>query len=223
MDNRIEKNGEFLGNDSSEWACIMLGPVAFLFPGGLLCWSLWIHGYEGGTKLLVAAWLIWVLIIMGCWITAAVRGRREDQRSREQNELVRLSSLPLPPVDQYQQTAAELQARKENALKMQRLHELRKQVEEEERKAGIFAPTLSPAPGTQTVSAAADSSLPTSRAVSSNPVPSRITPAQSAAMPDNLSEKMNVLARRQQEAERQKHYQKSLRQVEESEREADGL
>jgi len=106
---------------------------------------------SGGFAVLleVTAFLLF-FATLGGWILAQVRGRQAEKEQEGRKEIQKLLSSPNPPSKLtadpalYRRAQAELQARKDDALKMQELHALRQQVEEEERKAGIFAPTLSP-------------------------------------------------------------------------------
>ncbi|MGI4791092.1 MAG: hypothetical protein ACRYFS_19875 [Janthinobacterium lividum] len=81
---------------------------------------------------------------------ALIRGWQANKEQEGRKEIQKILSSPnassklTTNPKMYKQAQAELQARKEDALKMQELHALRQQVEDEERKAGIFAPTLSP-------------------------------------------------------------------------------
>ena len=154
MADRVKENDRFLGADSSDWG--LRAFIAFfimLFAGyyGMNLYFAWHQGYA--RVVWIAGLLLFVFPVI-CSIVAGVRGRGEDRRvseeeKREKEEKkalqIRLATPPTPD-ELYRQAETELQARRENALKMQRLHDLRKQVEEEERKAGIFVPTLSAAP-----------------------------------------------------------------------------
>ena len=147
-----------------------------------------------------------VALALGVTVSAVYREMRAQEKMKkeqeERKEIQKLLSSPDPPSKLtadpalYKRAQAELQARKEDALKMQQLHVLRQQVEEEERKAGIFAPTLSP-------------TKPESGSNSPQNDPSAAAMAQ--------------LTRRRIEAERQKHLMKSLRTVEDAEWEADDV
>lgn len=144
-----------------------------------------------------------LLLVIALWglILAVFRGRQAEKEQEGHKEIQKLLSSPDPPSKLtadpalYRRAQAELQARKENALKMQELHALRQQVEE--RKSGIFAPTLSPT---------------RSQSGSSHP-----------QQTDLMALEMARLAQRRIKAERQKHMMKSLRAVEDAEWEADDV
>ena len=147
-----------------------------------------------------------VALALGVMIWAVYREKRVQEKmnkeQEERKEIQKLLSSPDPPSKLtedpalYKRAQAELEARKENALKMQQLHALRQQVEEEERKAGIFAPTLSP---------------------------TRLQSGSKSPQNDPTTAAMAQLAQRRIEAERQKHLMKSLRTVEDAEWEADDV
>lgn len=203
MANHAHNDGKVLGKDSEDWS-ILCG-VAFLvmFVAGIFDLSLSKAGHQAFGSLLMATGFLLFLGALGGWILALVRGGQAEKEREGQKEIQKLLSIPNSPTkltaspQLYRQAQAELQARKEDALKMQQLHALRQQVEEEERKAGIFAPTLSP------------------------------TRSQSGSkyfqQADPLAAEMARLAQRRIEAERQKHLMKSLRNVEDAEWEADDV
>lgn len=205
MANHTRNDGKVLGNDSEWWGWASLSTFSCLF----LLWSgnyiphLVYTGRGGFAVLLAATALLLFLAALGAWVLALVRERQAQKEREGKKEIQKLLSSPNPPsrltADPalYRQAHAELQARKEDALKMQALHALRRQVEEEERKAGIFAPTLSPTP----------------------PRSGSRYPQQA----DPMAAQMASLTQRRVEAERQKHLMKSLRAVEDAEWEADDV
>ena len=180
----------------------------------------------GGACLLLFLWT------GGGCILINLRERWEDERLRRENEeneererAQRIQMFTGPPPDPYMQAEAALQARMIHAQKLRRLHELRRQVEEEERQAGIFIPTLNAA-------------KPASPAATRRPEPgpmrgqpgdvrlSQEPRKQEAPKPqraDPLEDEMRDLSRRRVEAERQKHLVQARRVVEDAEREADGI
>ena len=191
MANHTQNDGKILGMTSKIW-----GGLIFL-----VILSMFAAGDHPNPPIGVILLLLLLATIVG-WILALVRGWQAQKEQEGRTEIQKLLSSPTSssklsadPV-LYKRAQAELQARKEDALKMQQLHALRQQVEEEERKAGIFAPTLSP---TQRQSG------------SKSP---QADPAAAA---------MAQLAQRKIEAERQKHLMKSLRSVEDAEWEADDI
>ena len=159
-------------------------------------------GDSHSNLLMTAISLLLIPATLGGWILAAIRGKQAQKEQEGRIEIQKLLSSPNPPSKLtanpvlYKRAQAELQARKEEALKMQELHAMRQQVEEEERKAGIFAPTLSP-----------------TRPQSGSKYPQA----------DPMAAAMVQLAQRKIEAERQKHLMKSLRTVEDAEWEADDV
>ena len=203
MTNHTHNDGKVLGRDSEVWGWLsFLAFVGFLVAGNFFS-GLMHTGRGGFGLLLMATALLLFLAALGGWILALVRGGQAEKEREGQKEIQKILSSPNPPTkltanpELYRQAQAELQARKEDALKMQQLHALRQQVEEEERKAGIFAPTLSP------------------------------TRPQSGSkyfqQADPMAAEMARLAQRRTEAERQKHLMKSLRVVEDAEWEADDV
>lgn len=190
MVNNTHNDGKVLGMDDSTWG--------FLF---CLALVLLIFAFYSEQGLLMAITFLLLLASLWGWILAGVRGRQAKKEQQVQKKIQNLLSSPNPPSNLtadpalYKRAQAELQARKDDALKMQELHALRQQVEEEERKAGIFAPTLSP-------------TRPQSGSKHSQ---------------DDLAAAMAQLAQRKIEAERQKHLMKSLRAVEDAEWEADDV
>ena len=191
MANHIHNDGKLLGMDSTVWGYLSgLALLVFLGAGNS-------HSYFLNTITFLL-----LLATLWAWILAAIRGRQAQKEQEGRTEIQKLLSSPNSPSKLtadpalYKRAQADLQARKEEALKMQELHALRQQVEEEERKAGIFAPTLSP-------------TQPQSGSKNSQADPSAAAMAQ--------------LAQRKIEAERQKHLMKSLRAVEDAEWEADDV
>ena len=192
MANNTDNDGKVLGMNSTVWGYSSAVAFFVLIPAA----------GNSHVDFLVAITFFLSLATLGGWILAALRGRQAQKEQEERKEIQKLLSSPDPPSKLtadpalYKRAQAELQARKEDALKMQQLHVLRQQVEEEERKAGIFAPTLSP-------------TKPESGSNSPQNDPSAAAMAQ--------------LTRRRIEAERQKHLMKSLRTVEDAEWEADDV
>ena len=190
MENHTHNNGKVLGMNSTIW--------------GYSCLFVFIAMILAGTyqETLLAGIIFFLLLgTLAGWILAALGGRQAQKELDGRKEIQKLLSSPNPPSNLtadpalYKRAQAELQARKEDALKMQQLHALRQQVEEEERKAGIFAPTLSPT-GSQ---------------------------SNGQRPQDDMAAAMAQLAQRKIEAERQKHLMKSLRSVEDAEWEADDV
>lgn len=205
MANHTHNDGKVLGMGSEEWGWLSLLTFLglFLLGTGNFIPGLVYDGHGGFAVLLAATTLLLFLAALGGWILALVRGRQAQKEREGRKEIQKILSSPNSPSKLtadpalYRRAQAELQERKEDALKMQELHALRRQVEEEERKAGIFAPTLSP------------------------------TRSQSGSrysqQADPMAAQMAQLARRKVEAERQKHLMKSLRAVEDAEWEADDV
>lgn len=200
MANHTNNDGKVLGMDSNVWGYLRVFTLFGAGVAGALACLLERAGYEGfNAPLGITALLLFVFSNVGS-VLALVR---EEQAENDQKKIQELLSSPNPPTKLaanpklYRQAQAELQARKEDALKMQQLHALRQQVEDEERKAGIFAPTLSPT-GPQSGS-------------------------NSSQQADPMAAQMAQLAQRRIEAERQKHLMKSLRNVEDTEWEADDV
>lgn len=203
MANHTHNDGKVLGNDSQVWGYSSLFTFFLLWGVEKNVTSLVNTGRGGLAVLLAATALLLFLVSLGAWVLALVRGRQAQKEREGKKEIQKLLSSPNSPSKLtadpalYRRAQAELQARKEDALKMQELHALRRQVEEEERKAGIFAPTLAP---TRPRSGSRD-------------------PQQA----DPMAAQMASLAHRRVEAERQKHLMKSLRTVEDAEWEADDV
>lgn len=203
MANHTHHDGKVLGWGSEVWGWLsFLAIVGFLVAGN--CFSgLMRTGRGGFGLLLIAATFFLFLAALGGWILALIRGGQAEKEREGRKEIQKLLSSPNPPAkltanpQLYRQAQAELQARKEDALKMQQLHALRQQVEEEERKAGIFDPTLSP-------------TRPRSG-------------SNHSQQADPMTAQMAQLTQRRIEAERQKHLMKSLRVVEDAEWEADDV
>ncbi len=191
MVNNTDNDDKVLGMNSNVWGC--------LFVFAYLLMALASDSQEVLLKAITV--LLWLATIVG-WIRAGIRGRRAEKEQKERKEIQKLLSSPDSPSKLtadpvlYKRAQAELQARKEEALKMQQLHALRQQVEEEERKAGIFTPTLSP---------------------------TRPQSGSQSPQNDPVAAAMAQLAQRKIEAERQKHLMKSLRAVEDAEWEADDV
>lgn len=192
MANNTDNDGKVLGMDSEVWSCLFYFALLVLMPAASL---------SHVDLLLQIACSLFLATIVG-WILAGIRGRQAEKEQEVQKEIQKLLSSPNPPPNLtadpalYKRAQAELQTRKEEALKMQQLHALRQQVEEEERKAGIFAPTLSP---------------------------TRPQSGSQSPQNDPVAAAMAQLAQRKIEAERQKHLMKSLRAVEDAEWEADDV
>ncbi len=196
MANHSNNDSKVLGMDSNGWLYLL----CFIFFGGVGVIAFADHleptGHDGFILLLLIILSPLLLVSLGGVILTL---SREIQALDDQKKIQNLLSSPNPPTKLaenprlYRRVQAELQARKEDALKMQQLHALRQQVEDEERKAGIFAPTLSP------------------------------SGSNSSQKADPQTAQMAQLAQRRIEAERQKHLMKSLRNVEDAEWEADDV
>lgn len=196
MANHTNNDGKVLGMDSGGWLYLL----GFIFLGGVgaIIFASYLEptGHDGFILLLLIIFSLLLLVSLGGVILALVR---EFQAVDDQKKIQNLLSSPNPPTKLaanpklYRRAQAELQTRKEDALKMQQLHALRQQVEDEERKAGIFAPTL-PQSG-----------------------------SNSSQQADPQTALMAQLAQRRIEAERQKHLMKSLRNVEDAEWETDDV
>ena len=191
MANHTHNDGKVLGMSSQVWMYLSgLAGLFFIGSGNT-------HSYFLGTITLLL-----LLATLWAWILAAIRGRQAQKEQEGQIEIQKLLSSPTsssklsadPAL--YKRARAELQARKDEALKMQELHALRQQVEEEERKAGIFASTLSP---------------------------TQLQSGSKSPQADPTVAMMAELAQRKIKAERQKHLMKSLRAVEDAEWEADDI
>ena len=106
--------------------------------------------HQGFALLLMVSDIVFCIFSVSGWLLAVAREGQAQKEQEGRKEIQKLLSSPTSPSKLtadpalYRRAQAELQARKEEALKMQELHALRQQVEEEERKAGIFSPTLSP-------------------------------------------------------------------------------
>jgi hypothetical protein len=150
MANHKHNGGKVLGMGSTVWG--YLSVVVFIGVSGMqnALYDLDHSGGQGFADFLrVTGLLLFFASIVG-WIMAAIRGRQAEKEQEGRQEIQKLlsssdssSKLTSDPA-LYKRAQAELQVRKADALKMQELHALRQQVEDEERKAGIFAPTLSP-------------------------------------------------------------------------------
>lgn len=149
MANHKHNDGKLLGMRSTVW-----GYLCILIFFGTMCLGNLAppsvrYGNEGFVWILLAYLILQLAAIVG-WVMALIRGWQANKEQEGRKEIQKILSSPnassklTTNPKMYKQAQAELQARKEDALKMQELHALRQQVEDEERKAGIFAPTLSP-------------------------------------------------------------------------------
>ncbi len=200
MANHTNNDGKVLGMDSNVWGYLRVFTLIGVGVAATFDCILERAGYEGFiAPLSITAFLLFFVSLGGLTLALV----RETQAENDQKKIQNLLSSPNPPTKLaanpklYRQAQAELQTRKEDALKMQQLHALRQQVEDEERKAGIFAPTLPPT-GPQSGS-------------------------NSSQQADPQTALMAQLAQRRIEVERQKHLMKSLRNVEDAEWEADDV
>lgn len=237
MAKRNEDNRKHWGFDSSEWGyalrCVFLGsiPLLFLF--------YWFPFLSFVLPIFIPLDVVVVLLLAWGWWIALSRSWEEDERVKKEEEAARPPVRYVDPVAEaqalvaeikdrqkqqaeapYKKIEMELSARLEHAKRMQTLEALRRQVEEEERKAGIFVPTLPPAqPQSGPRPSPSASSTP---AVGKAPAPSAST-ASASAPADPIAAEMARLAQRHQEAERQSHLLKSLRAVEDAEWKADDV
>lgn len=140
MANHTRHDGKVLGMDSTIWGYLVV----------LVFFGMAATGNAHLSPLIIVILILLWFATIGVWILSLVRGWQAKKEQEGQVEIQKLLTSPTPPSKLtanpklYKQAQAELQTRKDEALKMQELHALRQQVEEEERKAGIFAPTLSP-------------------------------------------------------------------------------
>ncbi len=143
-------NNKFLGADSDGWLIrCTIGLIICVFVGIYGLFMIIADPNGHGTQLMWAAAFVFLSMIWA-WILAGARGRQVRKEQEGQIEIQRFLSSPNSSAnlkanpDLYRLAQAELQARQADAVKMQKLHALRQEVEEGERKAGIFAPTLLP-------------------------------------------------------------------------------
>ena len=150
MANNTHNDGKVLWWTSEIWGYVSLLTFFALWAAIFSIPDRVSAGGGGFALLLTATAFLLFLAAFGAWVLALLRGKQAEKEQEGRKEIQKLLSIPNHPSKLtadpalYRRAQAELQARKEDALKMQELHTLRQQVEEEERKAGIFSPTLSP-------------------------------------------------------------------------------
>lgn len=152
MANHSHDDGKVLGMGRTFWGWVSTVTVPVILWNGseIVDYQLQ-EGHRGLAMLLAVTLLLLSLAALLPWILASMGEGQAPTEQEERKEIQELLSSPdsasrlTSDPELYRRAQAELESRREEALKMQELNALRQQVEEEERKAGIFAPNLSPA------------------------------------------------------------------------------